>query len=177
MYHCAVPNYVARKLIPGSEALLDAFLGPDPELSGTATTRIEDCRSMLDKELPLKIVMLSAHPEDDAQRARRSLQEQGVDLHVIAAEMHVEFLQVGANKGTALSHLCERLGLSMDQIAAFGDNNNDVEMLQQVGEGVAMGNAKERVKEQADRVSAWTNDEDGVARELEAMILRGSASL
>ena len=51
------------------------------------------------------------------------------------------------------------------------DNNNDVEMLAAVGEGVAMGNALERVKAKADRVSAWTNEQDGVARELEAMVL------
>ena len=44
-------------------------------------------------------------------------------------------------------------------------------MLREVDEGVAMANAKASVKALATRVSQWSNDEDGVARELEALFL------
>jgi len=49
-------------------------------------------------------------------------------------------------------------------------NNNDKEMLELVGEGVAMRNAKESIKAIANRVSEWTNDDEGVARELEVLL-------
>ena len=90
--------------------------------------------------------------------------------------MHVEFVPAGVNKGAALVQLCqpEHLDLPLEAITAFGDNNNDVEMLKVVGQGVAMANAVERVKATADRVSVWSNVEDGVARELESMGLTGA---
>lgn len=53
-------------------------------------------------------------------------------------------------------------------MVAFGDNNNDVEMLQWAGLGVAMGNALPEVKALADRV-APTNDEFGVAAVVEEL--------
>ena len=53
---------------------------------------------------------------------------------------------------------------------AMGDANNDIEMLQFAGLGVAMGNASDYVKSLADDVTA-SNEEDGVARAIEKYIL------
>ena len=52
--------------------------------------------------------------------------------------------------------------ISQEQIVAFGDDYNDIDMLQSCGIGVAVGNALEEVKRSADRVCG-SNDEDGVA--------------
>ena len=62
----------------------------------------------------------------------------------------------------------KKLDVGLDMIS-FGDNNNDIEMLTGSGLGIAMSNAKERVKEAAHRVSEWSNDDDGVVRELERL--------
>ena len=53
-------------------------------------------------------------------------------------------------------------------VISFGDNNNDIEMLTSSAMGIAMSNAKERVKEAAHRVSKWSNDDDGVVKELDS---------
>ena len=53
------------------------------------------------------------------------------------------------------------LGLTMNEVAAFGDHFNDIDMLKSVGLGVAMGNAKKQVKEIADYVTA-DNNHDGI---------------
>lgn len=53
---------------------------------------------------------------------------------------------------------------------AMGDANNDIEMLQFAGLGIAMGNASDYVKSLADDVTA-SNEEDGVARAIEKYIL------
>eukprot|EP00927_Polykrikos_kofoidii_P025593 TRINITY_DN22966_c0_g1_i1.p1 TRINITY_DN22966_c0_g1~~TRINITY_DN22966_c0_g1_i1.p1 ORF type:complete len:318 (-),score=66.33 TRINITY_DN22966_c0_g1_i1:118-1071(-) len=134
---------------------------------GVVQERVKDFKSLVSNgKVPLKIVALSSNPEATAAQARAELPE-GV-AHVIAMEMHVEFMAVGVNKGAALKRLCRDSldDLPLQQIVAFGDNNNDVEMLRMVGDGVAMSNALENLKTAANRVSAWSNDEDGVAREL-----------
>ncbi len=81
----------------------------------------------------------------------------------------IQILATDCNKATALQHLTQQLGYAMDAVVAFGDDTNDVEMLERSGLGVAMGNAVDEVKAVADRVTA-TNDEDGVAVMLAALL-------
>lgn len=67
-----------------------------------------------------------------------------------------------ATKGNGLRSLCRYLGIGMDHVMAFGDSYNDMNMLQEAGIGVAMGNASDEIKAAAD-VITLSNDEDGVA--------------
>ena len=87
-------------------------------------------------EAALKIVGLSEQPEVDAATARAALA--GEPVHVIAAEMHIEFVAKGVDKAAALERLCTALGVPIGAVVAFGDGSNDVEMLSAVGLGVAM---------------------------------------
>lgn len=68
-----------------------------------------------------------------------------------------------ATKLNAVKKIAEILGISRSEIAAFGDDYNDIEMIKYCGTGVAMGNAIEEVRQAADAVTA-TNNEDGVAK-------------
>lgn len=76
-----------------------------------------------------------------------------------------ELLQPGVNKGTAVLWLLDRLGLDPSDALAFGDSANDLEMLQVVGTGIAMGNSSADALAVADEVTepVW---EDGVSRAL-----------
>ena len=65
--------------------------------------------------------------------------------------------------------LKERLAIPKEQIIAIGDNENDVEMFKEAGISVAMENAKDPVKQQADFVAA-DNDHDGAAEFLEKFL-------
>ena len=82
----------------------------------------------------------------------------------------IECLPLGIDKGTALEELAAHLGISMQDVVAFGDSNNDAAMLRAVGTAVVMGNADPAVKEIADIVAA-SNEEDGVAQVIEQMLL------
>ena len=84
---------------------------------------------------------------------------------------NVEMTHIRANKGDALLTVCEYLGIDPAQAMAFGDDLNDLGMIRAAGVGVAMGNAYEAVKTQADLV-APTCDEDGVAQVIEKLCLR-----
>jgi len=63
----------------------------------------------------------------------------------------------------------DKLGVLPEEVAAFGDGENDLEMIQYAGLGVAMGNAVPLLKQAADLV-APACDEDGAARVLEQLI-------
>lgn len=75
---------------------------------------------------------------------------------------YLEAMPSEGSKRHAVSFLRKRYGIPREEILAIGDNENDLDMLQYAGIGVAMGNAPASVKGQADFVTA-TNDEDGVA--------------
>ncbi len=82
---------------------------------------------------------------------------------------NIEINREDATKGRALLALAKHLGLEREQVMAFGDGLNDISMIESAGVGVAMGNAVDEVRRVADIVTA-TNDEDGVAAVIEALL-------
>lgn len=84
-------------------------------------------------------------------------------------ENNFEINSPDASKGSALAALAARLGIRKDEVMAIGDNNNDLPMLEYAGTAVAMGNAIEKIKEQADFVTR-SNDQDGVAHALRQLL-------
>ncbi|MCJ2541819.1 Cof-type HAD-IIB family hydrolase [Thermostichus vulcanus] len=85
--------------------------------------------------------------------------------------MFLEATHPAVNKGNAVRFLAEEvLGLSADQVMAIGDSDNDIEMIQYAGIGVAMGNASAALLPHADWV-APSVDQDGVAAAIETFIL------
>ncbi|MBQ9828103.1 MAG: HAD family phosphatase [Lachnospiraceae bacterium] len=83
----------------------------------------------------------------------------------------VDVLPDTSNKGTAVKKLAEILGIPREDIISFGDELVDVPMFKESGTGVAMGNASDRVKAEADAVTL-TNEENGVAHYLKEMLER-----
>lgn len=73
----------------------------------------------------------------------------------------LEISQTEGGKKCGLKWLGEHLGILPEEMMAFGDAQNDLDMIHYAGVGVAMGNGHPQLKEAADRVTL-TNDEDGV---------------
>lgn len=80
----------------------------------------------------------------------------------------LEVTSVYADKGNGLKTICRHLGIELKNTMAFGDDANDIKLLQCAGISVAMENAIEAVKETADVVTLSNND-DGVAYILEQL--------
>lgn len=76
-------------------------------------------------------------------------------------ERYLEVLNKEVNKGKSLEKILKLKGLTLETCVAFGDANNDKEMIEMVGYGVAMGNAEENLKKVAKYITA-SNDCDGV---------------
>jgi hydroxymethylpyrimidine pyrophosphatase-like HAD family hydrolase len=81
-------------------------------------------------------------------------------------------LEIGnpeVTKGSGLSFVTERLGLALDRVVAFGDGENDVELLQAAGFGVAVEGGHPRLRAIADTTCPGPADE-GVASVIEAVL-------
>lgn len=85
----------------------------------------------------------------------------------ISIEDGLDILCAGISKGDGLRRLSEALAIKPDEIMAFGDQENDIEMLAFAGTGVAMENASDYVKAYANRI-APLHHEDGLAKFLSA---------
>lgn len=73
----------------------------------------------------------------------------------------VDIIPANSGKGTAVKKILDYYHLDASQSIAFGDGENDIEMLRAVGTGVAMGNANETVKK-ADDAVCKSVAEDGI---------------
>jgi Cof subfamily protein (haloacid dehalogenase superfamily) len=83
----------------------------------------------------------------------------------------LEFASPDVTKAAGLDFLAEHLGFSRERTVAFGDGENDIELVDWAGYGIAVANADDRVKEVADFICPPV-DEEGVAQVLEAFLAR-----
>lgn len=94
--------------------------------------------------------------------------------HGVASYSGLQFVEVAASlvtKALALNELCVDLGIEAADVAAFGDNHNDVAMLRWAGQGYAMDNATDDAKQAAGLIIP-SSDDDGLAVTIEDMLAR-----
>mgnify|MGYP001158801410 CR=1 FL=1 len=100
----------------------------------------------------------------------------GIAVPVSGGQGSMDLIQPGMHKGRALKRLGERLKISADQMVAFGDGTNDLEMLHYVKTSVAMQNAPANVQANASAVTG-TNLDSGVLSYIEQHILQSDGPL
>lgn len=83
---------------------------------------------------------------------------------------NLDIMPSGVSKGKALLRLADHLGLSMAEVAAFGDHNNDAPMLREAGLSFGMANGTELVRASCTHI-APDNEHDGFAQMVERYIL------
>lgn len=81
----------------------------------------------------------------------------------------IEILRQGVHKALGVERIAHYYGIPKERIIAFGDEDNDIEMLQYVGKGIAMGNAINPVKNIADDITDH-NENDGVGKYLQSYL-------
>lgn len=80
----------------------------------------------------------------------------------------LEVVAAGVQKALGLERIASYYGIDRKDILAFGDQENDYEMIQYAGQGIVMSNGIDRLKNISDDITSSTNNEDGVARYLES---------
>ncbi|MGL5692642.1 MAG: sugar-phosphatase [Peptostreptococcaceae bacterium] len=112
---------------------------------------------------------------DDSEKLEtiiKSIPKDFYDKYTIvrSAPFFLEFLNKDANKGNALRELCNNIDIPIEKSIAVGDEENDQHMIKYAGLGVAMGNARDSIKDIADYITT-TNNEHGVANVINKFIL------
>lgn len=113
-------------------------------------------------------IIIEAHSLEEMNQYENYLSDElylQLSEHTIAMVMNRQ-----ATKINGIKMLAEYFGISMEQIVAFGDDYNDIDMLQACGIGVAVSNALEEVKNIADEICD-SNDKDGVTVWMEENLL------
>jgi len=82
----------------------------------------------------------------------------------------IELFSPETNKGNALEYVSKYLGFEQEQIIAFGDAHNDIEMLQYAARGIAMKNGHDSLIAVADEITEYTNVENGLIKHLKKII-------
>jgi Cof subfamily protein (haloacid dehalogenase superfamily) len=118
---------------------------------------------------PTKLVTIDDPDVLDGLEARMKARFDGRLYISKSLPFFLEFASPDVTKGSGLGFLAEHLGFTSDRTVAFGDGENDVELLEWAGFGVAVANAHPRVLEVADWVCP-SAAEEGVAQVMEALL-------
>jgi Cof subfamily protein (haloacid dehalogenase superfamily) len=162
-YHlnCYVDDelYVAR-VTPEARAYAD--------FQGLEIHPVGDLVRWLDRP-PTKLVSVGDPEALDGLETRMKARFDGRLYISKSLPFFLEFASPDVTKGTGLAFLAAHLGFSREGTVAFGDGENDVELLEWAGYGVAVANAHRRVLDVADFVCP-SADEEGVAQVIEAFL-------
>jgi len=138
------------------------------DFQGLVIHEVGDLAAWLEKP-PTKVVSVGEPELLDGLEAR--LKEQfGGRLYISKSlPFFLEIASPKVTKGSGLQFLAEHIGFSAEKTVAFGDGENDIELLEWAGFGIAVANAHERVLEVADYVCPPVTEE-GVAQVIEAVL-------
>lgn len=125
----------------------------------------------IDETMTFCKVMIVDEPEK-LEEIIKNVPQEFFDKYTVvrSAPFFLEFLNKKANKGNALKALCKNIDLSIDKAIAVGDEENDKHMIEYAGLGVAMGNARDSIKNIANYITR-TNNEHGVAHVIDKFLL------
>lgn len=179
-------RYNVQPIIQPSEVarcvLEEVWSGPaahdQPELATYLSVALERLRRMPYEQIcqperePLRVVAFAS--ETAIQTMLPAISQLACSWHTIAQGSYncpeLSIMHPDCSKANGVAALAAHFHLTMEEVMAIGDNNNDREMLQKVGWGVAMGQAPEAVRAAARAVTA-PNSEDGVALAIERYVL------
>lgn len=121
--------------------------------------------------LPLEKLCLIGLPHHLRQMAQY-IQQESPTYHTFPINLlSKEIVHSSISKKNAIEKLCHELSFTMDQVIAFGDAGNDLPLLREAGIAYTMKNAHPSILKQASRITAYSNDEEGVAKTLASLFL------
>lgn len=155
-----------------------------PELAAYLSVASDRLRRMTYEQLcqpeqgPLRVVAFTS--DAAIQRLVPEISQLDCSWHTLLSGSYnsseLSVMHPSCSKASGVASLAAYYQCSLEQVMALGDNNNDIEMLQAVGWGVAMGQASAHVQAAA-RAVTTTNREDGVALAIERYALAQHAGV
>jgi len=121
------------------------------------------CDQLMENPIAPPKIQVQFFNKEEERKAIQQLETMVAGIRLFESEKgRLEIVSAGVSKARGLQTLGHYLGISSDQMVAIGSQDNDLDMISQVGLGVAMGNATNSVKEVADWVTR-SNEQNGVA--------------
>ncbi len=137
---------------------------------------VDDKNRILEKDLEVSHVSIVMRNNELVLELYETLKKELPELEVLIMQdsfkdnQWIEMTMKGVSKYSAIKNLASYLGIQNEEIIAFGDGRNDIDMIKNCGYGVALENALPEVKAVAKDVTSYSHDQDGVIRYLESII-------
>lgn len=130
----------------------------------TTRTLIDDITGFIRQHVnELDSMDIIVKDADMKEKVCDAIYKETQDVYITSSvKQLVEISYKDAGKKSGVKFLADRLGVSKEEIAAFGDADNDKDMIEYAGYGIAVANASASLKEKADYITL-SNDEDGIA--------------
>lgn len=124
--------------------------------------KIDDIKKFTNENIIFKIVGISSH--ERIEDINLTLPENIRDVVEVtnSEKDRIEFVNKGMTKVKAIETVLDKLGINKENVVAIGDGDNDITMLEYVGCGIAMKNSPDIVKTKANKITKFTNNENGV---------------
>ena len=169
-YEIAKENNVGLVTYKGGNQVISAFepneyLLLEARLNNIDIKHVEDFISYVD--FPSNKCLMGGDPEV-LIRLEEELKKKyhGLLLITRSEPYFLEFMPMNVDKAHSLSNLMTSLGYGIDELICCGDGFNDISMISAAGLGVAMENAREAVRSEADYITA-SNDDNGIVQVIE----------
>jgi Cof subfamily protein (haloacid dehalogenase superfamily) len=185
-YHSPFDVKVAKEIVESSESFTvrnilaevmdDVYLHYHDEdlmdLFSVGSPKIQtgNLKEILQHDPTSILIQADEDKVDDIRKHLSDLHAEVIDHRRWGAPFHViEIVKSGLNKAVGLKRISDHFGVPADRIIAFGDEDNDLEMIEYAGHGVAMGNAIPQLQSISNFVTK-TNEEDGIAHYIEDVL-------
>lgn len=142
----------------------------EPQALGQPLHLVDDLLTYVDWDLHK--ILIAGEPEILKEVEPVLKAQFGDELDIfLSAPWFLDVMPKGVTKGAGIRYIADKLGVSMDEVIACGDSYNDISMIEAAGLGVAMQNAEDALKAEADYITERDCDHDGIAEVVEKFIL------
>lgn len=155
----ALLGYNEDKII--TEFPNDRYVKEESRINKMEIKEVDNLLNFVEKK-PTKLLM-TGHPTDMISAEKDLKERLGNKMDIYrSAPFFIELVPKGIDKAQSILRLLNKLGQDTKDVIAFGDGYNDISMLKLADIGVAMANAPQEVKANAN-VTTISNEDDGVA--------------
>lgn len=171
VYFNTCDTMITESVIPENHAYktMDADLAEEYKIKFKENAEFDKVFDEFNGKI-LKAICIEDQNKEALNKAKEEMQKYD-DLEVVSSwHNNFEVMPKGTSKGNAVKILAQMLGIDREEVICIGDSENDLSMIKYAGLGVAMGNALDIVKENADYITD-TNSEAGVGKVIQKFIL------
>lgn len=160
-------TYKDNKVITGTE--IDEYMQYEARLNWMPIEKVEDFIEYVDFDMVK--CLLTADPKVAPEHEKALHDKLSPNLNVFRSEPYfIEITTQGVDKAESIDNLLKIIGIPRENSICCGDGFNDLTMVKYGGVGVAMDNAQQIVKDNADYITA-SCDEDGIVEVINKFIL------